>query len=70
MGSVRNESGEGVAETEDGGKHWLRWRARTYLERAGSGKLECYQVCELMLLALSDVGQQTRLDLGWNCFSQ
>ncbi|GKA24746.1 putative reverse transcriptase domain-containing protein [Tanacetum coccineum] len=27
-------------------------------------------VCELMLLALSDVGQQTRLDLGWNCFSQ
>ncbi|GJU78760.1 hypothetical protein Tco_1275830 [Tanacetum coccineum] len=25
------------------------------------------QVCESMLLALSDVGQQTHLDLGWNC---
>ncbi|GKD81684.1 hypothetical protein Tco_1348523, partial [Tanacetum coccineum] len=39
-------------------------------QNLGTVSTQCCQVCELMLLALSDVGQLMDLDLGWNYFSQ
>ncbi|GJT10042.1 reverse transcriptase domain-containing protein [Tanacetum coccineum] len=37
-----------------------------FLDMIRTVRINCCHVYELMLLALSDVGQQTRLDLGWN----